>query len=268
MGKLLRADLRRILSPHGNFWGYLIALVLFTVLTVVGAPMLVRLMADMGQSEVSDLASTYSSTLAMMSSILSFGFVGLMSSWSVCAICFTDIRAGFERTIVSSCGKKAYFVEKLVLALVVSAIFVLIGGLLALVAGSLFVGARIATGVVSIVLWFVLSIIVSWACACLCLAVLWIVRNNTVAFLLALTLGSGLLSGVVIMATSTMPELSHAISSIREWLPVGAYTILESVTDGELVLDGTQLAKIFVPSAVCVAAGFVTALHVLPKRDL
>ena len=272
MGTLLRADLRRILNPHGNFLGYFIALVIFTVLTVVGAPLLVRLMAGMYSSGEADVAAglgtTYASTLNMMTSILSFGFVGLMTCWSSCAICFTDIRAGFERTIVSSCGKKAYYTEKLVLALVLSVIFVIVGGLLALLAGSLFIGGQIVSGPVSIVMWLALSVVVSWACACLCLAVLWILRNNTVAFLLALTLGSGLVSGVAVMATSAMPDLAQTISSIREWLPVGAYTVLETVTDGELVLSGEQLAKVFVPSAVCVAAGFLTAARVLPKRDL
>ena len=268
MQTLLRADLRRLRNSHGNATGYFVATIIFVLLVAVGSPMLAKLLAS-SSSELNDAVTAgWASSLNILTATIMFGFVGLMSSWCASSICWAEMRAGFERTIASSCGKKVYYTEKLVLALVLSCIFVVFGGLIAMLSAALFVGFQVASSIVSILLWMALTILVSWGCACLTLAVLWLMRNNTVAFAVGLTLCTGLLSGVLFMATSSMPEVANVISHIREWLPASAFDALATVTDGELVLEPLGYAHVLVPSAVCIVVAFVVAQNVLPKRDL
>ncbi len=268
MQTLLRADLRRLLNSHGNAVGYFVATVIFVLLVAVGSPMLAKLLASSSPELNEGISAGWASTLNVLTATIMFGFVGLMTSWCSSSICWAEMRAGFERTIASSCGKKAYYTEKLVLALVLSCIFVVFGGLIAVLSATLFVGVQVMSSIVSLLLWMVLTILVSWGCACLTLASLWLMRNNTVAFAVGLTLCTGLLSGVLLMATSSMPEVADVVSHVREWLPASAFDALATVTDGELVLEPLGYAHVLVPSAVCIVVSFVVALNVLPKRDL
>ncbi len=268
MQTLLRADLRRLLNSHGNATGYFVATVIFVLLVAVGSPLLAKMLASSSPELNEGVSAGWASTLNILTGTIMFGFLGLMSSWCASSICWAEMRAGFERTMASSCGKKVYYTEKLVLALVLSCIFVVCGGLVAILSAGLVVGFQVASSIVSILLWMVLTILVCWGCSCLTLAALWLMRNNTVAFAVGLTLCTGLLSGVLFMATASMPEVANIVTSVREWLPTSAFDALGTVTDCELVLEPLGYAHVLVPSVVCVVVSFVVALNVLPKRDL
>ncbi len=270
MQSLLRADLRRILNSHGNFLGYFVVLLVFAFLGSVGTQLLMRVVADATNNETLRVAMAdgYASSLNILTSLTTFSFVSLISSWCVASICWSDMRAGFERTIVSSCGKKTYYTEKIVLALVLSTIFVVAGSLFAFVCASLMIGFTYASSIVSFLLWVVFCIILCWGCASFGLAILWLVRNSTVTFLVSLALATGILSGLLVMSFGAVPEVANFISTVKEWLPSGAFTVLETVTDGEFVVDAMACAHVLVPSAVCLAISYMVALNVLPKRDL
>lgn len=268
MTSLLRADFRRILRPSSNTHWFLVVLVAAILLNVVVMPLLVNMMSDMAGSE--DVGSLgFASPLGVAGSLLWLGLLPLLCSLRIATLCWGDMRSGFNRSVVSACGKKAYFTEKLVLALVVSFAFVVIGLVITLVVALIAGGFTQGTGAVSIILWLVLTTLVCWGCSCLTLAVLWVLKSNVIAYILGISLGGGLISTIISLALGGLPDIAQAWANVVEWLPVSSVNILSSaVVDGELVLEGMGYAHVLVPTAVCIAIGFACALTILRKRDL
>lgn len=268
MATLLRADLRRLTRPHGSFLLYLAVFLALVLLVVIGTPLLTKAIAGMNlDGEKVEAFSGYSSPMNLFASFMLFGWVSLITSWCMTSVCWAEMRAGFSRTMASSCGKKTYYTEKLLLALVLSAAFVVIGMVVAFL-GGMVMGLNAFSPIVDVLVWAVLTIVECWGCACLTLAALWLFKNSTVAFAVALTLGTGLVSGVVSMSVASIPGVADAWAELAGWLPVSAFSYLQAFDNGSFAPDLTSLAHILVPAVVCVAASYAVALTALPKRDM
>lgn len=269
MASLLRADLRRIVRPHGSFLLYLVIFLAFVLVTLIAAPIVTNMLANASQSAETKVEpfTGFASSLNLFTGLISFGWGSLMTSWCALSICWADMRGGFDRTIASSCGKKTYFAEKLLLALVLSCAFIVIGMVVSLVAG-LIIGLQSMSSPLSVLLWFVFTVLECWGCAALTLAVLWVSKNNSVASGVGLTLAMGIISSIVGMAVASIPALAELWSNITPWLPVSAFGHLQTVVDGGFAPELIDVAHILVPAAVCVGVSYVVAQVVLPKRDM
>ena len=267
---LLKADIRRLFTRKGNFYGYMVAYLALVLLISVGVPMLSNLINSLDEPELyADTSALYTSPLSFLaSSLLIFGLVSIFASWCVTSVCWSDMRGGFNRTIVGCVGKKAYFVEKLVLALAVSLVFVIVGSVVGTAAAAAFVGLAGMGSVPSLLAWWVLLTLASWGNACLTLAILWLFKSNVLGMLIGLALPSGLVSLIVSLVVGNIPVVGEGWAKVASWLPCEALTTLSNVTNDVLVLDGGQVAHVLVPTAVCLAAAFALALTVLRRHDL
>ena len=268
MLSLLRADLRRINRSHAGFRGYLFLLLLLIVANVVVSKLLAGFLAGQSSEAASSITSYPSATSFCAMTLMAFGVAGILACWSSVSICWIDMRAGYDRSIISSVGKHIYYGEKLLLALAVSAIFVLIGTVVSMVLGFA-MGSLAALGsVASLLAWMVLTIIVVWSCAALCLTVLWLLRNQVLSYLLGLCLCTGAASSIFGLVLANFGELAELWSNVSAWLPVGAFNALSTTLDGSLSFEGDALAHMLVPTAVCLVVSFVVANTVLRHRDI
>ncbi len=274
MMSILKADLRRMLNLHGNFYGYMVAYLIVVLLMSIGIPMLGNLLNDMaaqsGNTELAtDMSGLFASPLAFLSSSLSaFGIVSIFASWCVASFCWSDMRCGFDRTMVSGCGKKLYYLEKLLFALAMSFVFVVIGMVVSLLAAIATVGIAGGSSVVSIVLWCVLLTLICWSCASLTLFVMWITKSHVIAMVAGFTLAAGALSSIVGLFIGSIPTLANVWGEIIAWFPCNAFSRLSIIVDGELALAAMDWAHVLVPSAACLAISFGCALAVLRRRDM
>ncbi len=270
MLSLLKADVCRLFTRKGNFYGYLIAYLVLVLAISIGLPMLSNYLNSLDNPELyTDTSALFTSPLAFVSgALLVMGLVSIFASWCATSVCWNDMRGGFNRTIVGCVGKKAYFAEKLLLALVVSFIFVVSGSVVGTAAAAIFVGLAGMGDIASLVLWLVLATVVCWGNACLTLTVLWLLRSNVFGMLIGLALPSGLISSVVSLFTANLPQVSEAWSTVVSWLPCEAITTMSHVVNDVLTLDGMQWAHVLAPTAVCIVVAFACALTVLRRRDL
>ncbi len=272
MQSLLNADLHRLVGRKGNFYGYMIAFLVLLLVISIGLPMLGNFINNMAAEkgeETMSVMGAYSSPLAFLSSSLTlFGLVSIFVSWCVASFCWSDMRSGFNRSIVSRIGKKAYFAEKLVFALVVSFIFVIVGSIVGTLAAAIFVGLQGIGDVVSLLIWIVLVTLACWGNAALAITVLWLLKSNVLAMLAGLTLASGLISSVVSLMIGSIPTVGEAWGKIVSWFPTEAMTRLSNVIDDVLQLGTTNLAHMLAPTVVCLVVAFICAFTILRRRDL
>lgn len=274
MLSMLQADLHRILRRKGNFYGYMIAYLIIVLVISIGIPLLTNafngLSGQLGSDVQMDATALYTSPLNFLSgSLLIFGIVSIFASWCVASYCWSDMRAGYNRSIVSCVGKKTYYTEKLVFALVMSFIFVLAGSVVGTLAAAVTMGFSGIGSIPSLLLWWMLLSVVCWGNAALAVTVLWLTRSNVLAVLLALTLGGGIVSSIIGLMVSGIPVVGEAWDKITAWLPCEALSRLSScVSNDALALTVGSAAHILLPTLVCLAISFACTLTVLRKRDL
>lgn len=278
MFSLLRADLRRIVRRHGSFYGFVIALFVFGLFT--GAiPVLVRsLLASVAQSSGGNaetqalneaLSGSYASpTGCIVGIMMEGGFLTLIACLSAAHLCWVDKRNGFDRTIVSSCGKRTYYHEKMAFALVLSVLYAVVASVFALVIGGLISGIAGMDTVPAFLGWFVCTVLVNWACACLCMAVLWLFKSQVLVYLLAFVMASPVVMGLLGLGINNLgQQASELYNELCRWLPHTAVGLAGSLVDGSFAFPVEDLPHLIVPCVACLALTFV-GIGVLRKRDL
>ena len=269
MTSLLRADIRRLLQAKSGTYWFLIVLLAIIVVNAIVMHWLVKTFSDAVGGESSGTLG-YASPLEFATSLLWFGFLSLLCCLRMASLAWADMRSGFNRSIISSCGKKTYYLEKLLLALVVSFAFTVLGGIAGTGIAAASSGFDGTGSIPALILWVALVTLACWACAAATLAILWLFRSNVLAYLIGISLGSGLISTIVSLALMSVPELANAWSEVAAWFPCGSFSVLsgEYVVDGEFALSALGLAHVLVPTAVCLAFAYICALTFLCKRDL
>lgn len=278
MLSLLRADLRRITRRHGSFFGFVIVIFAFALLTGVLPVLLRSALASLSES-TGDSASTQAlnealsapfatPTSCVASMMGTGGFLALMVCLSATHLCWVDKRNGYDRTIVSSCGKRTYYHEKMAFALVLSVIYAVVATVIALVLGGLVSGIAGMDSPLSFIGWFVTTVLTAWVCACLCMAVLWLTKNQLLVFVLAVALVNPIVFNLLGLAIGNLGEgVSGAYTKILEWMPHTAVTLASNIQDGSFTFELENLLNLVVPSVVCLGLTFL-AVGALRKRDL
>ena len=273
MFSLLRADLRRITRRHGGFYGFVIAMVvigLFTgVIPVLMRSLLASVSQDSAETEAINqaLSAPYASPVACAASIMG-GIISLLTCLSAMRVCWIDKRNGYDRTIVSSCGKRVYYHEKIAFALVLSAVFTVLALILSVVMGFAVRGITGMDSPIAFVQWFVSTVFVTWACACLCMAVLWLTKSQLITFVLALFLTNGILTGLIGLGVNGLGEqVAKFYQTICEWLPNASVNLSSNLVNGAYAFPVDSLANMVVPALACIALTFL-AVGALRKRDL
>ncbi len=269
MTSLLRADIRRLLQAKSGTHWFLIALLAMILINAIVMPWLVKTFSGaVGGESTGSLG--YASPLEFASSLLWFGFLSLLCCLRMASLAWADMRSGFNRSIMSSCGKKTYYLEKLLLALVASFAFTVLGVVVGSVIAAVSSGFDGAGSIPALILWIALVTLACWACAAATLAILWLFKSNVLAYLIGISLGSGLISMIVSLALMSVPELASAWGEVVAWFPAGAFGVLSSeyVINGEFALSALGLAHVLAPTAACLAFAYICALAVLCKRDL
>lgn len=271
MQGLLRADLKRSLTSFGAFYRYLIFLLAFVVLSAVGIPMLMQFYAETTGGAAAD--ATYGSPLNFASvSMFMFGLTGFVASWCVASICWTDMRSGYIRTIISSCGKKSYFTEKLVFSLVICFLFIAITFIFGALVAGLFVGFKEVGSIFDLLIWIIVATLLTWSCATLTQAFLWLLKSNVIAYIVGFVLCTGMLSQVIGMLIGGIGvEVSEAWTEIKSWFPCDAFSTLGGpcvTPEGALNIDAMGWAHIIVPIVVLLVLSYFLVTKVIRKRDV
>ncbi|WP_322153647.1 hypothetical protein [Paratractidigestivibacter sp.] len=264
MFSLLRADMRRILRRHGGFYGFAIVIVALCLVMGVAVELLSRLGAEAGvDTGITPYASPVDCVVGMLGDLLA-----LVICLSAVRVCWIDKRNGYDRTIVSSCGKRTYYHEKILFALVLTVVFALFALAATSVTGLLVRGISGLDSPLVFVEWFAPTVLVAWTCACLSMAGLWLTGSQILGIVLAFFLTNGMIAGAIGMAVGGVnADVAQVYYAVCEWLPNAAVTLSANAVNGAFVFAQEGLARMAVPTVACLALTFV-CVGVLRKRDL
>ena len=269
MNSLLRADLSRIFKHRSTIYVLFAVMLVITFAYAIIIPIAQDFLKNSGEAEISDIGRTgFAMPLQFaMTALLVFGVVGFLSSWATISVAWADMRSGYDRTIISSIGKRTYYREKFNLSVIISAIFVFGTTIIGSIASGLISGYEDMGSIIDLIFWCTFVTIISWSCACLSLVVLWTTKNSTIAYITAFVLCTGLLSGVIGMFLGNISaDVVQTWNDISDWFPKGAFAHLQVISDSRLDLSGDTNTHITITPIVCLAISYYIALHRLTKR--
>lgn len=289
---LLKGDLYRARHIRGNVFWYVIVLLVVALGNVAVAAIFgqsfneafAQTAAEMGTTETIDMFANFSTPTNFLGhALMSFGVLTILACFSTTNFCWTEMRDGFAKNTITAVDKKAYFTEKLIFALIISFVFAFVGTALSLVMLVLFgISLAAAESVAHVVVWMLLVTLITWACCCVCLVVLWAAKNQVIAYLVGFLLATGALSqvlGTVCMFIPNAEWLLDVYNAVIEWLPRNAVALLNTGVPGAteilgqpsvqagVSLAGDVIGRIVVISGVMVVAAFVAAIAFVTKRD-
>lgn len=271
MDTLLRADLSRIFKHRSVVYTMFLVLLAIALLYAVFVP----IMQDFVRNSA-ETASEFSGPVGFgtplnyaITALLLFGNIGFLTCWAVISVAWADARSGYDRTIISSCGKKVYYREKFILAFIVSAVFTFGVTLIGSIASGIVSGYDEIGSVVGLIEWACFVAIVTWGCCCASLVVLWYFRNSTISYIFGFVICTGLLSSVLGMVFGNISaDVAEAWTNFCKWLPTGSFGALQSVVDGLPDFSNENLLRTVVAPVVCLAVSYFLAYYRLTKRDL
>ena len=307
MFNLLRADLWRFFNTNrlrGQFWIYLacsafVALFVFGLLAFVNSDGYAELAASMDAEPATDDTSAAVSALpvtAMLANaFVSGGFFSLMCSFCAAEFTLADLKAGYLKNIVSStCGKLAYFVEKLVFCGIMCAVLLVIVSAACLLCAFAFQLAPSGEPIARIAGWLILTWLNGCVFAMLTVAAAWIVRGPALTYIWGIVLSAGTLRELVMGiahssggALRVLQPIAPALKTLASWMPSSAAQLLSrgsAVFDmpmtvdgisifGKAVTSGTALPlgadmQVLITNAVWIALASTLALVVARRMDV
>ena len=271
MNSLLRADLSRVFKHRSVVYTMFIVLLLIALFYAVFVPIMQDIVQN--SAETASQAGTqkgFGTPLNYaITALLLFGNIGFLTCWACTSIAWADARSGYDRTIISSVGKRVYYREKFILSAIVSAVFTVGVTLIGCIASGIASGYTEFGNVIGFIEWLCLVAIATWAFTCLSLTVLWYFRNSTIAYIVGFVICTGLLSSVLgIVFGNIGQEASEAWANLCKWLPTGCYSALQSTVDGAPNFETENLLHIVVAPVVCLFVSYHLSFHNLTKRDL
>ena len=271
MNSLLRADLSRVFKHRSVVYTMFIVLLVIALLYAVFVPIMQDFVRNSAEtaSEIGSQRGFGTPLSYAITALLLFGNIGFLTCWACTSVAWADARSGYDRTIISSVGKRVYYREKFILAAIVSAVFTvgitLIGG----IAAGIVSGYTEFGSVIGFIEWICLVAIATWAFTCLSLTVLWYFRNSTIAYITGFVICTGLLSSVLGMVFGNIsPDAAETWTNLCKWLPTGCYSALQSTVDGAPNFEAENLLRIVAAPVVCLFVSYHLAFHNLTKRDL
>ena len=271
MNSLLRADLSRVFKHRSVVYTMFIVLLVIALLYAVFVPLMQDFVRNSAEtaSQAGSLKGFGSPLNYAITALLLFGNIGFLACWACTSIAWADARSGYDRTIISSVGKRIYYREKFILSAIVSAVFTAGVTLIGCIASGIVSGYTEFGNVIGFIEWICLVAIATWAFTCLSLTILWYFRNSTIAYIAGFVICTGLLSSVLgIVFGNIGQEASEAWANLCKWLPTGCYSALQSTVDGAPNFETENLLHIVVAPVVCLFVSYHLSFHNLTKRDL
>ena len=274
MTSLLRADLSRVFKHRSVVYTMFIVLLIIALLYAVFVPILQDVVNNAAEtaSELGESAGKRGFDTPLhfgMTALLLFGNVGFLACWACTSVAWADARSGYDRTIISSVGKRVYYREKFVFSAIVSAVFTFGVTIIGSVASGIVSGYASLGSIPELILWCLMVSIISWACACVSLVILWYTRNSTIAYIAGFVLCTGLLSSVLSMVIGNISvDLAETWSEVCKWLPTGTFNSLSAISDGHLDLSNENMLRDFIPPVVLLFVSYHLAFRNLTKRDI
>ncbi len=250
MLRLIRSDwyrATRIRGLRGGFWQYALVLVGIAVLEIGlmrfglsggfgSAANIINMAEDMG---VLLSPSEYLGTCLFGS----YSLLAFATSFGIIEQVFVDLTDGFGKTMVSStCGRLAYFAEKVLFAGTWSAAFTLLFGALSLGGFALFVMIpfgltfSVLDSIGGFILWILLAWLASWVASVMPLAAALLTRNKLVTYGLIIGVLLGwiplLLQGLAYSSggiLKVLQPIAPALLALSSWMPS---TVLHTITNG------------------------------------
>jgi hypothetical protein len=269
---LLKADLARIFKHRSTVYTMFIVLLVIALAYAVLVPLVQEFLKNSNPNAATDLEIQKTGfglpIKYLVTSLLLFGNAGFLICWAVTSVSWADIRMGYDRTIISGCGKRVYYEEKLQLACIISFLFVYLVALIGCIASGIVSGYDEIGSVIDILLLCLYTSVISWGCASVSLVVLWLTRNSTISYIVGFVLCTGILSTVIYGVLGNFgPDVQQAWMEFMKCLPTGAFSALQNITDGHIQM-GDNALRLFVAPAVCLVFSYAFSLHYLTKRDL
>ena len=229
MFALLRSDLyrfTRLRCLRGRFWQYAIAAVVINLIPLLLFAYATNVRGfDPGLTL--DVNRVFSTPLALFSVLAFAGFclLPLIVSYAGLDAFFEDLDAGYVKNICSSTlGRVGYAVEKVVfvgvIALMGFALLFPLALLTALLTGAAFAAYDTAGVVCS---WFACALLITWAIACIPLALGLLARWKPLAYVVPLIVLFGVVPDVLRLLAERLPAdagmVSAVLASMANWMP-------------------------------------------------
>lgn len=250
MLRLIRSDwyrATRIRGLRGGFWQYALVLVGIAVLEIG----LMRFGLSGGFGSAANIINMAEDTGVLLSPseylgtclFGSYSLLAFATSFGIIEQVFVDLTDGFGKTMVSStCGRLAYFAEKVLFAGTWSAAFTLLFGALSLGGFALFVMIpfgltfSVLDSIGGFILWILLAWLASWVASVMPLAAALLTRNKLVTYGLIIGVLLGwiplLLQGLAYSSggiLKVLQPIAPALLALSSWMPS---TVLHTITNG------------------------------------
>lgn len=226
MLKLLRSDLYRALHRGGGMRGCLIA----WVVIMLGVCVAMKLVPLLNGENGTTWAFSTSLDMYGMLALITYVFM-LVAAIDAVHVGSADLASGFVRSVVPTCGKVAYYAEKLVLAFVIPAVMLVLS-ILIISVGALVTGVQVYewSSPLDVLAWAALVVFLTGSVACLGLSVAWALKNGGAGKALVVLICLGIIESLVgtgvMFAFPTSDVAIEAVKVINEWCPTNVYSML------------------------------------------
>ena len=255
MHNLIRMDLYRMRKAKG----WLVSLILMAVFALGVTPFtwgLSKLGQSLGGSPdlfpaTADLAEIIAGPLPFLNAMLAM--------IAACMFFYSDLESGYIKNIAGQMPKRGYTVLSKYIAVMVQNFFFMVVGVVCVLAGTLpFQRIVVETGLAHGVLVFVLKFLLLQACCAILLLVVASFRSKSLGSVLAVLLGTGLLSVVY----------SAINAGLGQIFKLGDFSIARYMPDQLLGNADPDPLRALLASAVTIGIFLPLSIHVFDRRDV
>ena len=255
MGNLIRMDLYRMRRSKAFLVSLILAAASALLMTPAawGLAQLANLLGETKQvfPESVALVSAVSDPFPMLNAM-----IGMLAA---CTFFFSDLEFGYIKNIAGQMPKKGYTVlSKFIAVMVQNALFMAVGIACSLLGTVFFQRIALEGDYPRALLTLLLKFLLMQACCTILLLLVSAVQNKSLGSVMAVLMGSGLLS-LVYMGID---------AGLRQFIRMGAFSIAQIMPDQLLRADAPKTADALLVSAVTIGVFLPLAIRVFDRRDV